>query len=64
MPHTDGGETLIRKEFSHRLWPTSPDKRVVHKTGCESLSQLMNIQGLECQTFGAKARTEHIVIES
>jgi hypothetical protein len=30
MVHTDGGETSSKREFSHRLGPSSPDNRVIH----------------------------------
>ena len=30
MPHTDGGKTWNRREFSHRLQPSSPDNRVLY----------------------------------
>ena len=41
MPHTDGGKTLSRREFSYRPWPSSGDNRVVHSAGCESVNQFI-----------------------
>ena len=43
MAHTDGGETSRRREFSHRLQTSSPDNRVLHNSGRESLSQFIVI---------------------
>ena len=43
MPHIGSGETSGRNEFGHRIWPSSPDNRVLNNACLESPSQFIKL---------------------